>query len=189
MHQATMVGQCAAGDEACARRHPMAPIAVGAHFHPEVTAEIAGNTAPSLMLESAAPDIIAIEDGALVAKQPGTSAVLMSTDNGSVVDFVHVWAAPVTRLTLAKRDGDRIGGAIGLAVGEDVTIQPALWNGAQKLAGEATLSWKVSNETAVSVLHDGSSDRRRLRARAPGKATVTVAFGDQSATVDIEVVP
>jgi hypothetical protein len=167
----------------------MAPIAIGARFHPEVTAEIAGNTVPSLQLESAVPDVIAVVDGALVARQPGTSAVLMTTDDGAVVDFVHVWAAPVTRLTLAKRDGDRIGGAIGLAVGEDVTLQPALWNGVQKLGGEADLSWKVSNESTVSVLHDGSSDRRRLRARAPGKATVTVAFGDQSATVEIEVVP
>jgi hypothetical protein len=36
---------------------------------------------------------------------------------------------------------------------------------------------------------DGSSDRRRLRARAPGKATITVAMGDVHTTVDVEVVP
>ena len=39
------------------------------------------------------------------------------------------------------------------------------------------------------MLRDGSSDRRRLRARAPGKTTVTVALGDAKTTLDVEVVP
>jgi hypothetical protein len=191
LRQATLAGQCAAGDEACSRRHPVAPIAVGARFHPEVSTEVSGTTTPSLLLESAAPEIVGVEDGALVGHKPGTSAVLISTDDGSVVDFVHVWVAPATRLTLARRDGDRVGAAIGLAVGEDVTLQPALWNGAQRLAGEGNIEWTVSDDKTVSVLRDGSADRRRLRARAPGKATVTVSLpgSDVTSTVDIEVVP
>jgi hypothetical protein len=100
-----------------------------------------------------------------------------------------VWVAPVTRITLSRRDGDRVGGAIGLAVGEDVTLVPALWNEAQRLTGEADAVWTVSDGNAVSVMRDGSADRRRLRARAPGKATVTVAAGDTQASVEIEVVP
>ena len=187
--QATLVGQCAEGDAACSRRHPQAPIAVGTRFYPEVSASIAGSSTPNLVLESAAPDILAVEGGALVARRPGTSAVLITTDDASVVDFVHVWVAPVTQLSLMRRDGDRIDGAIGLAVGEDVTIAPALWNGAQRLSGAADAEWTVSNEGTVSVLRDGSPDRRRLRARAPGKTTVTVALGDVQATVDVEVVP
>jgi hypothetical protein len=154
-----------------------------------VSAEIAGSTTPTLRLESAAPDVIAVEDGALVARTSGASAVLISTDDGSVVDFIHVYAAPVTRVTLARRDGDRIAGAIGLAVGEDVTLVPALWSNAQRLGGDADAEWKSSNEGAVSVLRDGSSDRRRLRARAPGKSKVTVSVGGAQATVDVEVVP
>ncbi|MEO8702308.1 MAG: hypothetical protein ABI867_19845 [Kofleriaceae bacterium] len=189
MRQATLAGQCAADDQACARRHPLAPIAVGTRFHPDVSAEIAGTSTPNLILESAAPDVVAVEDGALVAKQPGASAVLISTDDGSVVDFVHVWVAPVTRITLARRDGDRIGGPIGLAVGEDLTLQPTLWNNAQRLSGDADAVWTVSQEGMVSVLRDGSTDRRRLRARAPGKITITVAAGDAKTTVDLEVVP
>jgi hypothetical protein len=39
------------------------------------------------------------------------------------------------------------------------------------------------------VLRDGSSDRRRLRARAPGKTTITVTHGEAKATMEIEVVP
>jgi hypothetical protein len=189
MRQVTLVGQCAEGDVACSRRHPQAPIAVGTRFYPEVSASIAGSTTPNLVLESAAPDVLAVEGGALVARKPGTSAVLIATDDASVVDFVHVWVAPVTAVTLMRRDGDRVDGAIGLAVGEDVTITPALWNGAQRLSGAADAVWTVTHEGTVSVLRDGSPDRRRLRARAPGKTTVTVALGDARVSVDVEVVP
>ena len=124
MHQATLVGQCAENDAACSRRHPLAPLALGARFHPDVSAEIAGTSTPSLRLESAAPDILSVEAGDLVAKQPGAAAVLISTDDGSVVDFEHVWVAPVTHITLSRRDRERVEGSLGLAVGEDVTIDP-----------------------------------------------------------------
>ncbi len=186
-----MVGQCAADDQACSRRHPVAPIAIGARFHPEVSSDAAGSTTPNLVLDSAVPDIIAVEDGALVAKRAGTSAVLITTDDGSVVDFIHVWAAPVTKITLGRRDGDRIGSAIGLAVGEDITLQPALWNGAQRLSGEGEVAWTSNggDQGPISILRDGSTDRRRLRARAPGKATITVALGEATTSVEIEVVP
>jgi hypothetical protein len=189
LHQATLIGQCAEHDVACSRRHPLAPLAIGAHFHPEVSAEIAGTSAPNLRLESAAPEVLAVSGGDLVAKQPGASAVLMTTDDGSVVDFIHVWVAPVTQITLARRDGERLAGTVGLAVGEDLTLEPALWNDAQKLAGEADVTWTVSDQHPVVLLPDGSHDRRRLRARAPGKTTVTVALGDAKTTLVIEVVP
>lgn len=189
MHQATLVGQCAGDDAACSRRHPQAPIAIGAHFYPEVSTELAGTTTPNLRLESAAPDIVAVEDGALVGRKAGASAVLISTDDGSVVDFVHVWVAPITKITLARRDGERIANTIALAIGEDVTLVPALWNGAQRLSGEGDVQWSVDTGAAIAILRDGSPDRRRLRARAPGKATVTVALGDITTVVDLEVVP
>jgi hypothetical protein len=189
MHQATLVGQCAENDAACSRRHPLAPLAIGAHFHPEVSTEIAGTSTPNLRLESAEPEILAVEGGDLVAKQPGASAVLISTDDGSVVDFVHVWVAPITQITLARRDGERLAGTVGLAVGEDLTLEPALWNGAQKLAGEAELTWTVTDDKTVTVLADGSADRRRIRARAPGKATVTASLGGATTSIDVEVVP
>lgn len=176
-------------DAACARKGPLAPLAIGTRFYPEASTRIDGTATPVLRLESAAPDVLAIEDGALVAKQAGASAVLISTDDGSVVDFIHVWVAPVTKVTLSRRDGERIGGAIGLAVGEDVTLVPALWSGSQRLAGDADPRWTASDDNALSILRDGSTDRRRLRARAPGKTTVAVAVGDARATVEVEVVP
>lgn len=189
MHQATMVGQCSKDDASCSRKAPLAPLAIGSRFYPEVSTEITGTTTPNLRIESVEPGVIAVEHGALVAKSAGTAAVLISTDDGSVVDFVHVWAAPVTEISIARRDGDRISGSIGLAVGEDLTLVPSLFNGAQKLAGAPDATWTVSSDGVVTVLRDGSADRRRLRARAPGKTTVTVALGDAKTSVDVEVVP
>jgi len=188
MHQATLVGQCSADDAACSRRHPQAPIAIGTHFYPDVSTELAGTTTPNLRLESAVPDVVAVEDGALVAHKAGASAVLISTDDGSIVDFVHVWVAPVTKITLARRDGERITSAIALTVGEDVTLVPALWNGAQRLSGDGEAQWTETVTGPVAILRDGSADRRRLRARAPGKTTITVALGEIKAAVDVEVV-
>jgi hypothetical protein len=189
MRQATLGGQCAADDAACAKRHPMAPLAIGARFYPDVSTELDGTTPPNLRLESADPNILDVEGAALVARSPGTAAVLITTDDGSVVDFVHVWVAPVSSVSIARRDGERIDGAIGLVAGEDVTLVPTLWSGAQRLSGDAGAVWSVDNPGAVTVLRDGSSDRRRLRARAPGRATVKVAIGNAASSVDIEVAP
>lgn len=188
LHQVSLSGQCAEGDATCARRSPQAPLAIGTRFYPEVAATIDGTTTPNLRLESADPGVLAVDDGALVAKAAGTSAVLISTDDGSVVDFVHVWVAPVTKVTLARRDGDRIAGPIGLAVGEDVTLVPTLWNGPQRLAGDGGATWTATDDSHVAILADGSADRRRIRARAPGKTTITVALGEASASFDVEVV-
>jgi hypothetical protein len=183
-----MFGQCAESDAACSRRQPLAPLAVGARFHPEVTAELAGTTVPALRLESAAPDVIAVDGDALLARSPGASAVLISTDDGSVVDFIHVWAEPVTSITLARRDGERVENSVGLAVGEDLALVPTAWNGAQRLAGDIQAKWSLTGDAHLVVLPDGAGDRRRLRARGPGKATLTVAIGDAQTSLELEVV-
>src|SRR5262249_39356918 len=102
--------------------------------------------------------------------------------------FMHVWVAPVTRLTLARRDGDPVEGVLGLVVGEDIALVPALWNGSQRLAGTADAVWAATPDNAVSLMRDGSADRRRLRARAPGQAVVTVTVGGVTAALAVEVV-
>jgi hypothetical protein len=190
MKQATLVGQCAEGDTSCSRKNPQAPLAIGSRFYPDVSAALDGTTTPNLRLESAIPEILAVtDDGALVGKKPGSTAVLITTDDGSVVDFIHVWVSPITKLTLARRDGDRIGGGISLAVGEDITLEPTLWFGAQRLSGDADITWTASDDKVISVMRDGSTNRRRLRARAPGTSTITVALGDAQTTVALEVLP
>jgi hypothetical protein len=189
LQQVVFGGQCADGDAACARKRPVAPLAVDARFYPELDSELPGSTTPNLRLESADPDVLVIDHGALLARTPGASAVLVSTDDGAVLDFVHVWVAPLTAITVARRDGERVTAPIALTVGEDVTLVPALWNGAQRLAGSADVTWTVDNAAPLAVLRDGSTERRRLRARAPGHTTVTVALGAAKTTLDVEVVP
>lgn len=189
MQQATLVGQCAANDAACARRAPLAPLAIGARFYPEVSTALAGTSTPNLVLESSNRSVIDIKDGALVGVSAGASAVLISTDDGSVVDFLHVWVAPVTSIALTRRDGERVTDSLGLVVGEDISLVPSLFNGAQKLAGQPTVTWSVDNESTLAILHDGTTDRRRLRAQAPGKAVIRVALGDTISEIEVEVVP
>lgn len=183
LHQATLnAGTAGTGA-------PTAPLAIGSRFQPQLATEVAGSATPTLHLASASPSVIAVDGGSLVARSAGASAVLVTTDDGAVVDFLHVWAAPVTALTLARRDGEPIRGPIALAVGEDVTLVPALWHAAQRLAGDAEAVWTSSNPAALDVLRDGSPDRRRLRARAPGATTLTVALGEAHTTLAVEVVP
>lgn len=189
MRQATLVGQCSSNDAACSRRAPLAPLAIGSRFFPEVSTDMAGTSTPNLVLESQNPSVLEVRDGALVGVSKGTSAVLISTDDGSVVDFLHVWVAPVTDVVFTKRDGERVTSSLGLVVGEDISLLPSLFHKAQKLTGEPGVKWSVDNETSLIILHDGVGDRRRLLARAPGKATITVAIGDVVANVDVEVVP
>jgi hypothetical protein len=189
LDQSRLVGHCSADDATCAKKGPLQPLAIGSVFHPDVSVSMSGTATPNLVLTSADPSVLAVENGALVAKSPGASAVLIATEDGAVIDFIHVWVAPITHITLARRDGDLIASSIGLTVDEDVTLVPALWNGPQRLAGNASPTWAVDADTTLAILHDGSADRRRLRARAPGKAHVTVAFGNATTAVDVEVVP
>ncbi len=189
LHQGTLVGQCAEDDAACQRRHALGPIAVGARVYPELATTIDGTTTPALHVESAAPEVIAVEEGALIAKRPGVSAVLMTTDDGAVVDFVHVWAAPAERVILSRRDGERMSGPLGLMVGDDVTLTAAVYGGAVRLAGEADAQWSARDPATIALLGDGSLDRRRIHARAPGRTTVTVALGGASTALDVEVLP
>ena len=189
MRQATLVGQCANNDAACARSGPLAPIAIGSRFYPEVSTGLDGTSTPNLILESTRRDVIDVIDGALVGVSAGTSAVLISTDDGSVVDFLHIWVAPVTTIALTRRDGERLTDSLGLIVGEHVSIVPSVFHGTQKLAGEPDATWSVDNPNALAILHDGTQDRRRLRAQAPGKATITVAVGNATTKIDVEVMP
>ena len=60
------------------------------------------------------------------------------------------------------------------------------------MSGDGEAQWTASptgKADPIAILRDGSADRRRLRARAPGKTAVTVALGDVKTSVDIEVVP
>ena len=190
MKQATLHRECGAGDPNCKRIGPLAPIAVGATFQPDVRVDIAGTTAPGLHLTSADAGVVAVDGAGLVGRAPGVSAVTIAVDSGVVVDFIHVWVAQPTAVTIERENGERVAGALQLVADEDVRLQPALWNRMQRLEGASALDWSLdcAGSCPVALLRDGTPHRRRLRAQRPGKATIVVAGLGLTEKLEVEVV-
>src|SRR6185436_15368802 len=97
--------------------------------------------------------------------------VLIRADDGAVIDFVHVWVAQPTRLAVeagATRGEatEEIVAPIQLVVGESRWLAPAVFGGAQRLAGAGDVAWRVTCDGvacgSIALLTDGAADRRRL---------------------------
>jgi hypothetical protein len=191
LRQTAVARDCGTNDPGCHRIGPLAPLAVGAVFRPDVAVELPGTTAPALTLASVDQRVLDVVDGALVGVGPGVSAVTIAVDTGAVVDFIHVWVATPTAVTLQREGGERVETAIQLVAGEDLKLVPALWNRGQRLEGASSVEWSLECEAAcpAALLRDGSPHRRRLRAQRPGKATLVVAGLGVRATLAVEVVP
>jgi hypothetical protein len=189
--QATLLRECASGDAGCHRVGPLKPLAVGAVFHPDVAIEIPGTTAPSLSLASADPGIVGVDAGGLIGRAPGVSAVTITVDTGTIVDFIHVWVAQPTAVTFERDDGERVTEAIQLVAGEDIRLHPALWDRTQRLEGTSALEWSLECDgpCPAALLRDGTPQRRRLRAQRPGKASLVIAGLGLRETLAVEVVP
>jgi hypothetical protein len=177
------------------------PLAVGAVFHPDVAIEIPGTTAPSLTLASADPGIVGVDAGGLIGRAPGVSAVTITVDTGTIVDFIHVWVAQPTAVTFERprvtdspsaerEDGERVAEAIQLVAGEDIRLHPALWDRTQRLEGASALEWSLECDgpCPAALLRDGTPQRRRLRAQRPGKASLVIAGLGLRETLAVEVV-
>ena len=124
------------------------------------------------------PDVVDEEHGKLVGKAPGVAAVLISMDDGTVIDFNHLWVKKPTRLELHAigADGSDLGersGVMELLVGDDLRLLPRIYANTQRLMGRAAADWQITPPIAT-VLREGASDRRRLVALRPGKATLTI---------------
>lgn len=193
LHQATLFKECRVGDATCRRAAPDRPIAVGARLRPTVSVDVAGSVMPVVALSSTREDVIAVDDGALVARAPGFAAVLIATADGTIIDFQHVWVAAPTGIVVERPSPvghgvEELVGGLQLVPGEQVLLSSTLLGGTQRLAGEGEIEWRVEGD-GVSLLRDGAGDRRRLVARAPGAARVTVATLGVSTSFDVEVVP
>jgi hypothetical protein len=196
--QGTLFRECHAGDPACKSIAPAAPLAVGAHLRPAVEIEIAGTATPTVGIVSGEPDVLAAEDGVLRAVRPGVAPVLITADDGTVIDFVHVWVAAPTRIAVEEQTGradtpEEVARPIQLVAGESRWLSPAIYGGAQRLAGAADVTWTADCGgapcTSVALLEDGALGRRRLVARSPGKARIALDGLGQHASIDVEVVP
>jgi hypothetical protein len=72
--------------------------------------------------------------------------------------------------------------------GDDLRLSITPYAGAQRLLGEPEADFAASGG-AITVLDTGRPNERRVVAREPGTATLTVSALGQTATVEVEVLP
>lgn len=186
-----MSDNCRLGDPSCLRNRFTAPIAVGATVTPEIDVAIRGTTGPALHFESANDAVLAADRGALRGKAPGIAALLLVTDSGTVIDFLHVWVKgptgiQLTALSPTEGRGEPVVEGIDLLPGESMRLSATLHGDGQPLAGDAPQSWTIDKPIAA-ILRDGAGGRRRIVAVEPGRATLRVEALEEVAQVEVVV--
>ena len=169
------------------------PLAVGASIVPKIDFSLPGSGGLPVQLMTSRPDVLSAQGHLLTGQAAGVSAVLIRAEDGTVVDFIHLWVAEPSHIALEMLGDDRrrqgeLSDTIELTVGEDVRIRPVLYAGNQELSGRAETVWTIDEQVA-DILRDGEPTRRRLIARAPGRTTVRVAALGCESTFDLMVVP
>jgi hypothetical protein len=191
--QSTLTAPCAAGED-CEDTGASRPVAVGATFALEAKAVLSGAMAVPLSLRTVDDSVAIIDDeGKVRATGPGITAVLIVSDDGSVVDITHISTATVNRLSLhrgggAELDERELPAAIQLFPDETLTLSVRVWHGGQPLTGEVGDVWTVDNP-AFRILDQGFALERRIQAPASGSTRVVVDILGTSHTLDLEVIP
>jgi hypothetical protein len=170
-----------------------APLAVGGSLQPNVDIDLQGTASPTIELISARPDVATAADGKIVGRSPGVTAILITTKDGTVLDFHHLWVEQATRMTLHRQDdqardlGEVLDG-IDFLEGESIYVTPRVYFKSQELAGTVPGTWTIDPPVAL-LLKQGLADGRRLFATNPGEATLTVSIPGVSVRVPIRVLP
>ncbi len=170
-----------------------APLAIGATYRPEVHVDTKGSATPSIRLMSTRPNVVGVSNGQLIGRSRGVAAILFTTADSTVVDFLHVWVERPThvalhRLSPSGSDLGEVRDRVDLLVGDSIWLSPRVYADAQHLAGSITSEWKVDPPIA-RVLRDGVYKQRRLVADSPGTATLTVSLSGVTAQASIVVQP
>lgn len=191
--QAATSDDCKAGDERCDRAGFDAPLALGATASPQIHVTLNGSASPGLHFESAAPSVLAVEDGRVLGKSEGTSALLFVSDANTVLDFLHVWVKRPTTLRIdaalpGREVSGRIEGPIELLVGEELRLVAKPVADGQTLLGTGEAEWVVDAPLAT-LLREGSDDHRRLVAEAPGSLKLRVRMLGVESVVAIVIHP
>jgi hypothetical protein len=110
-----------------------------------------------------------------------------------VLDFLHLWVAEPEGLVLSRRSAE--GTALGplspdvpLVPGDELVFSVEAVAGGQDLLGDFTASVTGGGGT-VQVIGAGVPRWFRVRALAPGEATLAVDGLGHRATVHVEVLP
>jgi len=191
--QGDLNANCAPSDLVCAMAGFDAPIAEGASLPIDVNVDLTGSGAPEIQLVSGNPDVFSVEGQRLRGGRTGVAALLMTTPDSVVLDFVHVWVAQPSALLLHRRteNGEEVTavpGKVQLLVDDELPLSAELYAKTQRLLGEPEATWAVDHD-CVQILEEGTPNRRRLVARAQGETTLKVTANGLETTLDLEVLP
>lgn len=190
LEQAGFAAACSDDDVGCVELGLAAPLAVGATLTLDLVALGAGQALPAATLESARAEVLEVRGTELVPLAPGVTALLLSAEDGSVIDFFHVASETPDALAFLRADDPRrIDTAVQLLVGDELVLVAAPSRAGQRLAGQLEAAWSVDQADTLALLTTGRSGERRLVARAPGLATVQVSALGLSTSLEIEVLP
>jgi hypothetical protein len=153
-----------------------------------------GGGQPPLELTSTDEQVFTVAQQTLTGVGPGLATLLLTSEKSVVVDFIAVWvqqpsSIAVSRVSADGKDAGEIQGALGLLVGDAVTVAVSPLSFTEALAGTAPATWSAADSTIVSVLDEGIVGRASVVGRAPGKTTVTVSALGLRQTFAVEVTP
>jgi hypothetical protein len=189
--QAVVPEACDPAKATCKRSGFDQPLAVGGLLQPEISLSQKGAGAPAVHFEAADESVLSTEAGRLQGRAPGMSALLLVTDDGTVMDMFHVWVKAPTSIELRASRGDSdsaqpISGRVDLLPGETLRLSTTLEGEGQPLNGDVAHEWKLDKPVAA-LLHEGVANRRRLVATSPGEATLSIHAGDVHTTLHVVV--
>jgi hypothetical protein len=194
MQQSSASPECAPNDTSCQNDGLDAPLAIGARLPIDVKITARGVAAPKLLLEAARADVLDVTGAELFGRGPGWSSVLITGDNGLVLDFFTISVVAPDRLEIYRLTDDGAPEAaplpakIQITPGDDIELTVKAFNGATRLLGDLDATWALDN--AVGTLMDsGRRASRRLRVKAPGTASLEIKTGSSVKSLALEVLP
>lgn len=203
--QAEFSPECAPTDVQCVSLGFNAPIAVGGSVPLRVSSYFRGATIPSLDLVSVNPGVVKTMGTDITGVSAGAAAVLLLVpspaetpagggfETASVLDFIHLHVDVPDRVGLRRlgADGaqaDVLDSAVGMVMGDELRVAAVPLERDSPLIGADDGTWTVEG-SGIALLRDGQRGRRRLVARTPGSALVTVQAFGLTTTLAVEVLP
>ena len=189
--QADVTTECSPTDFACVTKGLDGPVAVGGVVPLALDFNIQGTSTPTVSLLSADPAVLKAAGTEVVGQAPGVAALVLVSEEGRAVDFLHVFVAAPKRLGMHRRDGGLDLGElvddVEMIVGDEMLVEVEPYIDSQRLLGHGSSEWSAGS--SLTLLRDGTVGRRRIVARTPGDSTLTVkAFGFEK-SLNIRVMP
>lgn len=189
LDQADLAGECE-GQAGCVTELADGPLAVGGTADVTLRVDTAGSSTPVTELLAADEAVIKVTGNQITGLAPGMSAVLALDEGQRVVDFFHLFVAEPDRLEMVRLGGIGAGpdleGEVELLVGDELDLGVVPYRGPQRLVGTGAMVWSAEGD-AATLLADGNMERRRLVARNPGIAEVSVQMMGLTCTLEIIV--